>query len=858
MAGPWEKYGQQSAPANPVIAPPDPYKQAAEQRARQDQAIQQQRLDIAMRAEDRAANAAPSGYRYNDAGTLEPIPGGPADETGGLNDGDRADIRAEAQQKLALIDSLEQRSRDGWFATGFGASTASAIPGTTAADVSKDVQTLAAAGALQRIMEMAAANGGKNPLTPLSNADFIALGQSIANLDPSQSDAQFQRNLQAYRDIYRRALIAAGGSPDEQKRDDGPAPPPLSGGVDGGAPPPPAGPVPDGRIPGNTHDNGGGGSISLAQGETIQRDNPVLSGVRAEYLERLGRGDSAEQIIRWAREVGIHPRAFSSIGKQVAYRRANPQVPLGEYNTSELDDEVVPLSAGEQALNAVGQSPAGAFAINAGDAASGFTLDEIIGATGGDAERARLGMGMVADQNPISSMAGTLAGGSLMALGGEAALGARGMTAGLPRALAADSAYGAAAGAGGADGGNRLIGAAQGAVAGATGSYAGYRTGNALAGLARGVSDPSVNTLRQEGVNALTAGQTYGNSGKLGAMVQGVENRLEGLPIVGEVIRERRSEPLRQFNSRGFDKALEPIGGTVGNLVGEEAVEQAQQQVSQAFTAALAGKGAVPDQAFARDLTGAVMGVRSIKRIGDELDDEVADILEPYMNGPMLSGEALDDISRNLRDLKGRYRNDPLGVRAAKQIDRVERAIFDLFDRQASGTIPEYMAARQAYRRVSILEDAVLKARNQRDRMYTPAQLAQADRANAKKFGGKRAAARGDTPFHDYSNAGQDVLPNKVPDSGTAGRMVPLIPLALVGGGGTADAAGLTPTGTGLTIGTILAALYSKTGQRLLTKPGRGMAAGTKRRAAMESPATRRALGAAGAAGSAALLTGPE
>jgi hypothetical protein len=47
MPQPWEKYAQQGAPVaapqdNPVIAPPDPYKQANEQRAQQDQALQEQ------------------------------------------------------------------------------------------------------------------------------------------------------------------------------------------------------------------------------------------------------------------------------------------------------------------------------------------------------------------------------------------------------------------------------------------------------------------------------------------------------------------------------------------------------------------------------------------------------------------------------------------------------------------------------------------------------------------------------------------------------------------------------------------------------------------------------------------------
>ena len=197
MAGPWEKYGQAAAPqGDPVIAR-DPYKASAEARAQagaalaqDDQAIQREQLRLAQQREVREAK--------KDA---PPV----------LSEEDRLAVREESRQKIRLIDSLTKRSKDGWFATGFGAETAAKFNGTTAADVSKDVTTVAASGALQRIMEMARNNGGKNPLTPLSNTDFQALGQSIANLDPTQSDEQFQRNLKAYRDIYIRAFKAAGG-----------------------------------------------------------------------------------------------------------------------------------------------------------------------------------------------------------------------------------------------------------------------------------------------------------------------------------------------------------------------------------------------------------------------------------------------------------------------------------------------------------------------------------------------------------------------------------------------------------------------------------------------------------------------
>ena len=52
--------------------------------------------------------------------------------------------------------------------------------------------------------------------------------------------------------------------------------------------------------------------------------------------------------------------------------------------------------------------------------------------------------------------------------------------------------------------------------------------------------------------------------------------------------------------------------------------------------------------------------------------------------------------------------------------------------------------------------------------VFTPAQLGMASRQNAKKFGGNYASPS--RPFFDLQRAGQQVLPSKIPDSGTAGR----------------------------------------------------------------------------------------
>jgi hypothetical protein len=617
--------------------------------------------------------------------------------------------------------------------------------------------------------------------------------------------------------------------------------------------------------PGAGGENGGG--LAPGGGTTRQVDNPVLAGVREEYKRRLAAGQTAEQIIDWAKSTAIDPSAYPSIRAQVDdFKRTRR--PLSEYNTQALDDMIVPMSGADQRMNNAAQSDLGAFGIAAGDAASMGTLDNIVGATGGNAERARLGMDQVAQDKPVASMAGSLAGGLAGAFGIEAGLAGRGLGT-VARGLTADSLYGAGYGAGSsdynADGGEASLadrgrGAALGGGLGLVGSYLGSKVASGVGALARGVSKPSVQAMNDVGA-VTTIGQQVGQSGRVGAAVKGIEDRLAGLPVVGDVINARRAESYNKFNTGAFDKALAPIAdvpglsgiaASVDGKIGEEAIQEAQGKVQQAFGAALQGKSVTADLQGAMGLTDALLKAASIPGRGHEVNDSIAAILEPYMapGKTRLSGEDMQTISQELRQLKAGYKNDPLKKRIGDAITATEDAMFGMFRRQTPEVLPAYNAAKAAYRRVSILADAVNKAKNQPDNMFTPAQLGQADRANTIKYEGPIAAASGKSQFNDYQKAAQEVLPNKVPDSGTAGRWL-LPALAGVGagaGGGVGYATGDPAGGAlkGASLAAMLAGAYSKAGQRALIRAAQGTKSQTAKRL-LNSPATQRAIQAGAA-----------
>lgn len=557
---------------------------------------------------------------------------------------------------------------------------------------------------------------------------------------------------------------------------------------------------------------------------------PAGGGMRAvpdqnlanELFAMLNAGRSIDEISAYAQSKGAAPIIPNA--ETLDYARKNPG--WNPFTATRYE----PVSDFERTATAIGGSAPGAYAIGAGQFLSGNTLDNLQT----DPERARLSMDLAAQQSPTATALGEVSGGVIGSLAGEAMLARLGAPAGAIRSAAADIGYGAANGAGMADnpGQNRSTNALLGAALAGGGSVAGRYAGKGVNALAQGVRDPATRLMMSE-VGDLTTGQTYGQSGRIGAAVKGVEDRLSGLPVVGDSVNAARAKTVQNFNAKAFDKALEPIGERLNGEVGQDAVANAQAKVQQAFRDALDGRSVQADASFANEMTQATTKVMAIRRVGPELSDQIADILSPHMQQGKnnLTGEEMQIISQELRNLKAAYKSKEPAFykKIGEAIDSTENAVFGLFKRQAPDVVSKYNAAKQAYRRVSILADATLKGKNQPDSMFTPAQLNTADAANAKKYEGAISAAAGPRQFREYGEAAQAVLPNKVPDSGTAGRLV----LGAAGAGGIIGTGGgavagdpgagaAYGTGTGLALSAILLGAYSKAGQRVLTKPGRG------------------------------------
>lgn len=483
---------------------------------------------------------------------------------------------------------------------------------------------------------------------------------------------------------------------------------------------------------------------------------------------------------------------------------------------SQLPGVEVPLGAAHSFINDNLNNPVGAAALGyldmatggVGQAIAGDKLDALANESTGNA------LGMAAGQ-----IGGSITGTSALGKIGGATAGRLapwllqgGSKAQFARNLAEDVAYS------GIYGGVTDQGVGNTAATGAVGSVAGQGVGK-LGGMAIGGlrMTPQAEYLR--GLNIpMTIGQ------KLGGFAKSAEDKAMSLPIVGDMIRNRRIEGLESFNQEAFRQAGERIGSTTQNL-GKEGVAELAQNTAQAYDNATAGVNIPIDPRFNIDVTD-LRGMGS--RLPPDAQAPLGTVLDNYMkpieDAGMLTGDAYQNTIRALKMKKGK---PPVGAQGFEQEWRdTMGAGIDTLQGQMSraggdSVVTGLSNADDAYRKMKVLEDAVTRARGGSQSgevgIFTPSQLQGAGVAAKKKF-------PGELPFEKLADAGQSVLPSQVPNSGTTDRLLQVaLPTALAGGGGAAVGYGVggqegagAGSMTGLTLGALLAAGGTRGGQKAL------------------------------------------
>jgi F0F1-type ATP synthase membrane subunit b/b' len=313
-------------------------------------------------------------------------------------------------------------------------------------------------------------------------------------------------------------------------------------------------------------------------------------------------------------------------------------------------------------------------------------------------------------------------------------------------------------------------------------------------GLARVVSpnastNPNLALLKAEGVKP-TVGQS------LGGWANSLEEKAKIFPVVGDMISRARSNANDQFNNAAINRATAPLGVKIQGS-GQKAINEASDLVSQAYNAsdALLG-GFKVDQTAQSELArlakmAAVLPKNEQKVFNNNLQN-IQSSLSP--NGSLLAdsyGTLKSKIGKDAADFMGS--NDAYQKKLGNALTEMQSILVN----NAKRANPEAGALRdkadEAFANLVRVQGASVGGKL-KEGVFTPGQLLTAVRG-ADKSVRDNATARGTALMQDLGNAGQSVLGNVVPSSGTAERMMlggtalggayalnPAIPASLLGG----------------------------------------------------------------------------
>ena len=609
---------------------------------------------------------------------------------------------------------------------------------------------------------------------------------------------------------------------------------------------PPAGALPQGPDRSNRadvlfgqppSDSQNGGFVPYGAETRLER-NPQWKGVNEAVKGMIVSGRPAQEIKAFMNSKGIAGDAARGVDDAINYYRKTGKQDFGV----DVENIQVPMSGFDQFRNNAPQTAVGtaaATALNAG----GFGIPQML--AGGE------GLDYLRQQNPRSAFAGDVAG----VIGGTAALGKLGGNvagrlapsllggggkAAAGRQLATDAAYGGIYGA--TTEGDPLTGAGTAAL----GSGLGMGIGKGIQKGLQGVTDPAVQYLTQRGI-PLTIGQTLGNRGVVGKTM----NRLESLPVLGDMLGARRVDSLQAFEREALKDVVEPVGGNI-TQGGQQGLLQAQDAVSQGYRDALSGVNVSPDQQFLQEAGSAMQAGGAVPKFGDDFTYAMNQELGPLFGQTgQLDGPRIQSALQSIGKVRSGFDKNPdaMATYASNATNQMDDALSNLVGRQAPDVMPAYNNAKSAYSNLVPFQNARIGAINQD--AITPAQLQRAVTNNTSKFGGKAAAASGKN-LTDLMKYGQEVLPQSAPNpSGTASHLLLSAALPTALGGASYGVSDLSPTTAGLLA--TLAAMSTKTGQKALQK------AVTSRSPALRKAGgifgSRKAQQALGAGGAGALLS---
>lgn len=313
-----------------------------------------------------------------------------------------------------------------------------------------------------------------------------------------------------------------------------------------------------------------------------------------------------------------------------------------------------------------------------------------------------------------------------------------------------------------------------GAAAGAAGATLGEGIARVLAPKAS--IDPNIQRLMKAGVRP-TPGQVMGGGAKR------VEEKLASVPGLGGAIKAGQERGIDQFNRAAINEALEPIGQKLPSNVmkGRDSIEWAGEKISEGYNALVPQLSAKVDARFATDIKNLVsLSKNMVPQRAEQFDRILSDKAMRHMskNGTF-TGESLKQIESELGRMATQFRSTAdADQRLLGDALREAQSIFrQLVERANPTQAPQLKALNEAYSKFLRVETAAGRV-GAKEGVFSPAQLTSAVRQMDPSLR-HRAFARGNAPMQNLAAAGEAVLSNRIPNSGTADR---IMQAAMIGG----------------------------------------------------------------------------
>jgi hypothetical protein len=258
---------------------------------------------------------------------------------------------------------------------------------------------------------------------------------------------------------------------------------------------------------------------------------------------------------------------------------------------------------------------------------------------------------------------------------------------------------------------------------------------------------------------------TFGQS--MGGMANKLEQQMTSIPVVGDVINYARNRALSEFEQKALERAT--------GKAGIKTLDEANQYASGLYGEVV--PHLKPTQQAVQGIQASVRNAMGNPEMTDQSKQVLAGLVEKHgQNFGQLSGDGLKKLDSELGYLARKYMGgDPASKTLAEEIYNVQSALRSGLEHGLPPELQGKLQVANAVWRETIPVNKAASARADERIMPRALQKAMAQQARTDVTRMKPDA------LIDNAVA---VLPNNVPDSGTAGRV-------LLGGGGLA--AGMLP-----------------------------------------------------------------